>query len=90
MEEEDIDDLWEDVRPRPLGTPKPALPPAPPMPPSVLVDLAAEIRKKYHQQPVTCEMLADCILTGIRMYFEQNPDGVGVNTRGDAGSRSRG
>lgn len=73
MEEEDIDDLWEDVRPRPPGVPKPWPPPIPTMPPSLLAELAAKIHAKYDQRPVTSEMLADCILMGIRMYFEQKP-----------------
>lgn len=70
MDEDDIDDLWEDVRPRPLGAPKPEPSPTPPMPPSLLAELAAEIYAKYDQRPVTSEMLADCILMGIRLYFE--------------------
>jgi hypothetical protein len=73
---DDIDDLWEEVRPRPLGTALKVVPPPtpPPMPPSLLAELSAElsaeIYAKYDQRLVTSEMIADCILMGIRLYFK--------------------
>ncbi len=71
--DDNIDDLWEIVRPRPLGVPKPKPPPALPLSPSLLAALTAEIQAKYNQQPVTSALLADCILMGLRLYFGVKP-----------------
>lgn len=70
--DDDIDDLWEEVRPRPLETALKVVPPPTmtPTPDSLLADLTAQINEKYDRRPVTAELLADCILMGIRLYFE--------------------